>query len=532
MTVPKYALVMKNKVSNESLLSVLKNKEAVSSNKSIALILLIFMVHMPSLHSFAQGWVQKADHLGGAVYGSTGFAIGTKGYFSCGYQGGGYTETWEWDQSTDTWTQKANYPSLQSAYLGVAFSIGTKGYRGTGREIGTSVRSTDFYEFDPVANTWTAKASLPVARYLGVGLAINGKGYIGLGTLVGGLTDFYEFDPVANTWTAKANYPGSGINNCTSFSIGTKGYVGMGEGGGSSHQDFWEYDPSGNSWTQKTNFGGVARNGATGFSIGNNGYVTCGNNGGTYYKDFWGYDPVANSWTQLTDFGGVARSNSEIGFAIGNLAYVGTGYGGGGLQDFWEYGGPLLPIELLTFSANWQDETYQTVLIKWQTEQEINNDYFEIERSTDAINFNSIRHVDGAGNSVERISYQETDTEPYQKGPSYYRLKQVDFDGTFSYSQIETLNAPDGLDIINLYPNPVRDALNFTLLSSLTAEIDVRINNALGQNVYFQAREISHGVTPISISLPNFGDGNYYLEVALSSGESRVQRKFIVNKKN
>src|SRR5262249_10528417 len=77
-------------------------------------------------------------------------------------------------------------------------------------------------------------------------------------------------------------------------------------------------------WTQKANFGGGAREGATGFSIGKKGYIGLGAVYPISYKDFWEYDPDANTWTQKADFAGDGRLYA-VGFTIAGKAYVGTG---------------------------------------------------------------------------------------------------------------------------------------------------------------------------------------------------------------
>jgi N-acetylneuraminic acid mutarotase len=81
------------------------------------------------------------------------------------------------------------------------------------------------------------------------------------------------------------------------------------------------------TWTQKTDFGGVTRAGATGFSIGSKGYIGLGDKYPISYKDFWEYDPSTNAWTQKADFGGHARLYA-VGFTIAGKAYVGTGQSG------------------------------------------------------------------------------------------------------------------------------------------------------------------------------------------------------------
>lgn len=86
-----------------------------------------------------------------------------------------------------------------------------------------------------------------------------------------------------------------------------------------------------------------------------------------------------------------------------------------------------LPIELLYFKASWKDQQYSSALLEWQTASEINNDYFEIQRSTDAINFTNIHTIPGAGNSNTLLSYEFIDQFEISYASAetvfYYRLR-------------------------------------------------------------------------------------------------------------
>ena len=92
-----------------------------------------------------------------------------------------------------------------------------------------------------------------------------------------------------------------------------------------------------------------------------------------------------------------------------------------------------LPIELIYFNGE-QKSCKQNVLT-WATATEINNDHFEVERSSDAINFKTIKEIPGAMNSLETKKYVYVDSNP-ESGINYYRLKQVDLDGTYKYAPI------------------------------------------------------------------------------------------------
>jgi hypothetical protein len=132
----------------------------------------------------------------------------------------------------------------------------------------------------------------------------------------------------------------------------------------------------------------------------------------------------------------------------GSLAQIGTGsvntglrtFTWNGLIDFSEFtglgDGSPLPVELLDFTAEPENEA---VLLNWTTASETNNAWFEVERSLDAIHFEIVLKQAGAGNSSLIRNYQDIDKSPFT-GVSYYRLKQVDFNGDYSYSQIVPVN--------------------------------------------------------------------------------------------
>ncbi|MEP1032234.1 T9SS type A sorting domain-containing protein [Ekhidna sp.] len=110
-----------------------------------------------------------------------------------------------------------------------------------------------------------------------------------------------------------------------------------------------------------------------------------------------------------------------------------------------------LPVELISFKVVLNNNTAE---LTWITAQEINNDYFEIEHSYDGLTFESIGTVDGNGtvNSVSSYSFSHTNL---RSGFNYYRLKQVDFDGQFEYSEIKRISLGAFEDVsISIYPNP------------------------------------------------------------------------------
>jgi hypothetical protein len=295
--------------------------------------------------NYAQNtWTQKANFGGTAREYTTGFSIGSKGYIGTGKDNNLNVlknDFWEYNPATNVWTQKADFGGT-ARYGATGFGIGGKGYIGLGYDgsIGSRFRN-DFWEYDTATNAWTEKANFGGAATFAItGFSIGSKGYIGLG-YDGDYTatnNFWEYDPATNAWTQKANFGGGATYYATGFSIGSKGYIGTGRNAlGFNKNDFWEYNPATNAWTQKANFLGTARFNTTGFSIGSKGYIGTGFDDIDLKNDFWEYNPATNAWTQKTNFGGSPRYEA-IGFSIGNKGYIGTGLDKSDLKnDFWEY---------------------------------------------------------------------------------------------------------------------------------------------------------------------------------------------------
>lgn len=147
----------------------------------------------------------------------------------------------------------------------------------------------------------------------------------------------------------------------------------------------------------------------------------------------------------------------------------------------------LLPIELLMFIAQ---PAGKQVLLNWSTATETNNDYFTIERSAPDGIFKPIGTVKGAGNSSKTLTYTFYDELPLN-GISYYRLKQTDYDGQYSYSVIAAVNCDDSPYSI-IYPNPSKNGqVTINLSGEIGNEILIMIYNSLGEMVYAKTSVIN-----------------------------------------
>jgi N-acetylneuraminic acid mutarotase len=299
--------------------------------------LLITVLVVTSLHATADFWVQKAD-VGGLTRGdATGFAIGGKCYMGTGYNSGNYlSDWWEYDPVTDSWTQKASHPGT-GVVEAVSFTIGSFGY------VVSAPISNDVYKYDPAANSWTAVASFPGgSRQAAVGFSINNKGYVCTGMGLGlSYNDMWEYDATSDSWTQKASMPTGGRHYACGFSLGNKAYIGTGlVPGAGLVNDFWQWDPMTNIWTPKANVPGFPRVEASAFSLNGFGYLGMGSGFGIYYSDFYQYNATTNTWAIRATYGG-GPTEEATQFSLGPVGYVGTGYDGqspGVLKnDFWAY---------------------------------------------------------------------------------------------------------------------------------------------------------------------------------------------------
>ncbi len=244
----------------------------------------------------------------------------------------------------EVWTQKQNFPTINSIsgrdnYA--SFAIGNKIYVGMGMaSYGISCNSSstnmykDWYSYDPLNNSWTKVADFPGDfRNNGfVSFSIGNKGYFGLGYYSGYKNDFWEYDPAANTWTRRADLPIQSMNS-VGYAIGNKGYIvggstldpitNVSNGRSTIH---YEYDPGSNTWTSKADFPkGLAA--AAGFEISGKGYIGLGIGTSGYNNDFYSYNPSTDTWTQVASYPKQSKQNS-IGFSMGNMGYIIAGDNG------------------------------------------------------------------------------------------------------------------------------------------------------------------------------------------------------------
>lgn len=171
----------------------------------------------------------------------------------------------------------------------------------------------------------------------------------------------------------------------------------------------------------------------------------------------------------------------------------------------------LFPVTLTEFAAEDQN---QKVRLRWTTFTETNNEEFYVERSSDGENFTPIQRVAGAGNSVREINYEVYDTTPLE-GNSHYRLKQVDFDGAYTYSDIVTVSRGVDFSLMDVFPSPASstDQVRMRLSLEKDQKVQVRVSNLVGQQVMFEEYDLRQGIQTLDLPPHNWSAGVYYVKV-------------------
>ena len=182
----------------------------------------------------------------------------------------------------------------------------------------------------------------------------------------------------------------------------------------------------------------------------------------------------------------------------------------------------VLPITLTNLTAT---KNKNVANINWTTLSEANNKGFEVEKSTDGRNFTSLEFVPSQGNS--KNNYTTIDKAP-KVGVNYYRLKQIDIDGRFTYSSIVSVKF-DKEDIasFSFFPNPASNVLKVNIGLVENENASIRLINSVGQTIIFKTINKLNASSTLSFDISNVASGNYYLEI--KDGTNRSIEKVVIN---
>ena len=237
-------------------------------------------------------------------------------------------------------------------------------------------------------------------------------------------------------------------------------------------------------------------------------------------------------------FNSASAQNFVFNYFVPNNAFVGQTYARfrvasdpsesaidneseGEVEDYVCFIAAAVPVELTRFFAQ---EIEEGVQLLWDTETERNNSGFEIQRSKDGIDWEILDFVEGAGTTFAPQNYEWVDESPYE-GDNYYRLRQVDFDGQFEYSNIQIVQIAD-LDNreVQFFPNPFIDQLTLKVPQAfhVADEYELTVYNTAG----IVERVFTGGVNgEIAVNIEDLSEGSYIVELKI--GET-VHRKLLV----
>jgi hypothetical protein len=425
----------------------------------------------------------------------------------------------EWDEVGNTWTNLGTMPG------GVRYYFSAETVNGKIYVIGGSAgwpTPTGLVEiFD--GSTWTTGAPMPIPlKDIATGVYMDRYIYT-VGGMIGSWADFSNavqvYDTQTDTWAAGTNFLIAA--GCMAGSIVGNIICVAGPYDGAQSNAIYEgeinvSDPTQITWTVSTATlrDAVYRSG--GGSPGDlyiNNYAFFVGGQSPYSNQAAWYDPATDTYT-LWPNKPVPLGNIPNWVPGMNAMYVMGGYDGGYnlTCEGMEYTMIPIPVEFTAFTGSVNEST---VTLSWETATETNNSGFAIERKSANTEYTQIGFVAGHGTTTEPQVYSFADANLMPDAYSY-RLKQIDYDGTYNYSaivEIEVLT-PGNFVLAQNYPNPFNPSTIITFSLAADSKVSLKIFNALGQEVSTLVNEnLSAGVYNYDFNATGINSGVYFYKI-------------------
>jgi endonuclease I len=186
-----------------------------------------------------------------------------------------------------------------------------------------------------------------------------------------------------------------------------------------------------------------------------------------------------------------------------------------------------LPVEWISFHASLKEN--QEVLLTWSTASEFNNEKFEVEYSADGLAFVKIGEVPGKRNSHQLNHYRFTSPTNHISGDAFFRLKQVDVDGTFDYSEIRMIAMPLSIkqSAIAIHPNPFTGQITLAINNLKGAFVFIQLQNLNGQTIVYDKEYLSDAQTVLHFDWNNLNNGVYFLTIRQEDSGECIHHKLV-----
>lgn len=218
-----------------------------------------------------------------------------------------------------------------------------------------------------------------------------------------------------------------------------------------------------------------------------------------------GIQKVKGAWTEYN-----STLTSPPGIRSVRVTLKSYTYNGSSVDAYFDdlslYYVKIVPLKLISFDV--VQDMSGAVHANWKTANEMNNDYFELQRSRDGSEWENVARVKGAGTSNTERSYAATDLYPLT-GQAYYRLKQVDYDGKMSFSKVKSLKVAENTLSLRTYPNPV--ASKVVVEGSPELLTSLKVYSATGKDVSNAIKLISVNSSRKEINVTGLHKGIYFI---------------------
>ena len=182
----------------------------------------------------------------------------------------------------------------------------------------------------------------------------------------------------------------------------------------------------------------------------------------------------------------------------------------------------LLPLYLVDFNVS--KTPGNDVMVSWITTSEVNVSRYEVEASLNGTTFYKAGTVSSKGNTYP-TRYNFQDVALNKTGTHFYRLKMIDKDGSFTYSEVKSIKFSDIKSLINVFPNPADKILNMTLNSETLENVTLAISNLQGQTLLQKGKVLEKGLNTITEDIHNLSKGTYIVTIKnIKTGEKTLSK--------